>query len=198
MKTVVETCSKEIDIKGSKFISYIYSVNSIEKAKDILQHISSQHARATHVCYAYVLYNGESKFSDDGEPTYTAGKPIQESIEKNGLTNVLIATVRYFGGTKLGAGGLVRAYTKSASEVISVAKLKQLNVYNVYNVSVSYDILKSVQHNLNNINAVVKDMQYKDCVDMLVYVVTDTEDDFINICNKYNIDKQLKEKNYLM
>ena len=83
--------------------------------------MKKQHKKATHICYAYKITNGAEivKFSDDGEPSGTAGRPILGVIEKRGKTNVIVAVVRYFGGVKLGAGGLVRAYTKTASEVFA-------------------------------------------------------------------------------
>lgn len=107
----------EIEIKKSKFISYSFKVETLEEVKHILEEIKSKNKKATHVCYAYVISGTEflAKAFDDGEPSGTAGKPILSVIQKQNLTNVLVVVVRYFGGIKLGAGGLVRAYSKAAS-----------------------------------------------------------------------------------
>ena len=121
----------EYEIQKSRFISYGIALSSVQQAEEEIKKIESEHAQATHVCYAYVV-SGFEKCSDNGEPSGTAGKPILEVIKKNKLTNVLIVVVRYFGGIKLGAGGLVRAYSKSASLALNnnVGKLKEFCVFN--------------------------------------------------------------------
>lgn len=108
-----------IEIKKSKFICQRYDVSTKEECDNILSQIHQQHKKATHICYAYVLEN-TAKFSDDGEPSGTAGRPILGVIQKKHKTNVLVVVIRYFGGIKLGAGGLIRAYTKSASNIFDV------------------------------------------------------------------------------
>ena len=110
----------EIIIEKSKFITYSFDLFSTDKIKDILLELKKEHRKATHICFAYV-YKKEvvlEKCSDDGEPSGTAGLPILNVIKKKGLQNIMVVVVRYFGGKKLGAGGLVRAYTKSASFVL--------------------------------------------------------------------------------
>ena len=108
-----------IEIKKSKFYSYLYNVNSANDVAKTLENLKKEHKKATHICYAYKIVDGVEivKFSDDGEPSGTAGRPILNVIEKKNLKNVLICVVRYFGGIKLGAGGLVRAYSKCASSL---------------------------------------------------------------------------------
>lgn len=108
-----------IEIKKSKFYGYLYNVNSVKDVAKILEDLKKEHKKATHICYAYKIVDGVEiiKFSDDGEPSGTAGRPMLNVIEKKNLKNVLICVVRYFGGIKLGAGGLVRAYTKCASSL---------------------------------------------------------------------------------
>ena len=107
----------EIIEKKSKFITYAFSLNKEEDALKYLTDLREEHKKATHICYAY-NYFGHSKYSDDNEPSGTAGSPILNVIMKNNLNNTLIAVVRYFGGIKLGAGGLTRAYSNCASEII--------------------------------------------------------------------------------
>ena len=106
-----------LEIKKSKFIAYYYEVESVFEVAEILETLKKEHKKARHIPYAYKIDN-EIKKSDDKEPSGTSGMPILNIIEKNNLNHVLIAVVRYFGGTKLGAGGLIRAYSNSAKEVI--------------------------------------------------------------------------------
>ena len=110
----------ELIEKKSKFYGYVYVVKSAKEVEDIILALKKEHKKATHICYAYNISAEQvlAKAVDDGEPGGTAGKPIFNVIDKKGLKNVLIAVVRYFGGVKLGAGGLVRAYTKCASGAV--------------------------------------------------------------------------------
>ena len=105
------------EIKKSKFYSKLYKVTTKEQCDQIIEDLKKEHKKATHICYAYVLKN-TAKFCDDGEPSGTAGKPILNVIQKKNQSEIMIVVIRYFGGVKLGAGGLVRAYTKAASVAI--------------------------------------------------------------------------------
>ena len=113
----VESIYKE---KGSKFLSFLYPVSSVDEVKEYLTQLKKKYYDATHHCYAYIIgYDKETfRMNDDGEPSSTAGKPIYWQLQANDLTNVLLVVVRYFGGTLLGAGLLTRSYLKSAKEVI--------------------------------------------------------------------------------
>ena len=106
-----------LEIKKSKFIAYYYEVDTVNEIKEILETLKKEHKKAKHIPYAYKI-DQEIKKSDDKEPSGTSGMPILNIIETNNLNHVLIAVVRYFGGIKLGAGGLIRAYSNSAKEVI--------------------------------------------------------------------------------
>ena len=117
---------EELVIEKSKFISFAYSVATEQEVKNILENLKKEFFDATHICYAYDLMSGKQKCYDDGEPQGTSGKPILDCIQKQNLKNVLVAVVRYFGGIKLGAGGLVRAYSKSASLAIKSAGKKDI------------------------------------------------------------------------
>ena len=103
-------------IKKSRFITYYYEVNSVEEVESILNNLKQEHKKARHIPYAYKIDNNIKK-SDDKEPGGTAGLPIYTIIERNNLNNVLIVIVRYFGGIKLGAGGLLRAYSSGANNI---------------------------------------------------------------------------------
>ena len=111
----------ELEINKSRFIAYRLNLNSLEDVKPFLDGLKKEHKKARHVCYAYIYNNKvvSEKCSDDGEPGGTAGYPILNVIKKKNLTNVMVAVVRYFGGIKLGAGGLTRAYTKACAGVLN-------------------------------------------------------------------------------
>lgn len=109
--------NNEILIKKSKFLGFLYEISNLEEIKEILNNLKKEHKKATHICYAYKV-GVNAKYSDDGEPSGTAGKPIYNIIEKKNLNNILIVVIRYFGGIKLGAGGLFRAYSNCASELL--------------------------------------------------------------------------------
>lgn len=119
---VVETILKE---KGSKFLGYAYPVKNEEEIKQALESIKTDHPKATHHCYAYRLgLEGEDyRANDDGEPSGSAGLPIYNQILSSDLTNILVVVVRYYGGTKLGVGGLVKTYKESAKLTLEEAKV---------------------------------------------------------------------------
>lgn len=111
----------ELIINKSRFIALKYELESIDDVKLILEKLKKEHKKATHICYAYVYKKDivSEKCCDDGEPNGTAGYPILNVIKKKNLTNIMVVVVRYFGGIKLGAGGLTRAYTKVCAGVLS-------------------------------------------------------------------------------
>lgn len=109
--------SYTLEIKKSKFIALYYKIDSVDEVNDILQDLKKEHKKAKHFPYAYKIDNNIKK-SDDKEPSGTAGMPILNIIEKNNLNNCLIVVIRYFGGIKLGTGGLLRAYSNASKEVI--------------------------------------------------------------------------------
>lgn len=110
----------ELTISKSKFLAYLFDLSCLDEVKKHLEELKKEHKKAKHICYAYVYKNEiiSEKCSDDGEPGGTAGYPILNVIKKKNLTNVMVAVVRYFGGIKLGAGGLTRAYTKACAGVL--------------------------------------------------------------------------------
>lgn len=127
-KTIKDKNIAEIVEKKSKFIAQVFYIESKEEAEDIISEMKKEYYDARHNCYAYSVFNTEknevyTKYSDDGEPSGTAGVPILSVINGNNLVNVLIIVTRYFGGILLGTGGLVRAYKEAAEKVIDVSKL---------------------------------------------------------------------------
>lgn len=145
MKTIKNDCISEIEINKSRFITLLYKIKSVDEIKEKLDFVKSIYKDATHYCYAYII-NDNKKSSDDGEPGGTAGVPIMEVLLKNELNYILCVVVRYFGGIKLGAGGLVRAYSKSVSNSLNNNNITELiDGYNL-EISVSYEEQKKLDY----------------------------------------------------
>jgi len=150
MQTIKENSNSEIVIKNSRFICYLYKINDINDISIILNNLKLEHKDATHHCYAYII-NNIKKSSDDGEPGGTAGIPILKVLENNNLTNILAVVIRYFGGIKLGAGGLVRAYTKSITNTLSNDNIVSLiQGYNI-DIEFNYNQVKEIDYLLKDI-----------------------------------------------
>ena len=145
MYTISENTEKEIEIKKSRFISRIYRIHSLEEVDKILLGLKKEYKDATHYCYAYIL-DENKKCSDDNEPSGTAGIPILQVLEKNNLNYVLCVVIRYFGGIKLGAGGLVRAYTKSVTEGLKLCQKYELIPGYKIEINISYDEQKKLDY----------------------------------------------------
>jgi len=150
MQTIKNNVHNEIIIKNSRFICYLYKINNISDIHTYLTQIKDEYKDATHYCYAYILDN-QKKSSDDGEPGGTAGIPILKVLENNNLTNILAIVIRYFGGIKLGAGGLVRAYTKSITNTLSKDNISVLIPgYNI-DIIFNYNQVKEIDYLLRDI-----------------------------------------------
>lgn len=164
MYTIKKNVTTEIIINKSRFIGILMQVDNVEDINDILNNIKCEYKDATHYCYAYIIDNTK-RFNDNGEPGGTAGMPILNVIEQNNLNHVLIVVVRYFGGIKLGAGGLVRAYSKISSECIKQAKLAILEDGYLVSIKLNYNNIKDVDNLLKNEKIIDKsfmeDITYK-------------------------------------
>jgi len=155
--------SHEIKVKGSRFIASVAPIDSEEKAKRFVEEISRKYFDATHNCYAYRVGHGDGaifRFSDAGEPFGTAGRPILEAIESRDLTNVVVVVSRYFGGTKLGTGGLVRAYKESAVAVLDKVGLITAFLTDDFALSFPYGLTKEVRQLLGKYDARVLSEEY--------------------------------------
>ncbi len=124
MYIINKNVENELVIKKSKFITKLYYLDDIDKVEEIINNLKKEYKKATHITYAYII-NGKEKAFDDGEPNNTAGRPILNVLKKKNVTNILAIVIRYFGGIKLGAGGLVRAYTKSVSMAFKLIDIKE-------------------------------------------------------------------------
>ncbi len=123
-KILLQASSAEIEVKKSRFLAHLVSVGNVQDIKKFVHESRQNHPRARHVCYAYVLKNGQSGSNDDGEPHGTAGRPLLEILNHSDLIDVCVLVIRYFGGTLLGKGGLARAYKDAAKEALAKAQMQ--------------------------------------------------------------------------
>lgn len=173
---VLKTCGQgEVIEKKSRFIAYIESVKTQEEAFSFVEKVKKQNYDAKHNCYAFSvgLDNSEIRFSDDGEPQGTAGKPILDVITNSKLCNVCIVVTRYFGGTLLGTGGLIRAYTKASKLALQNSTTHIIQRLNVINIITSYTDLAKIQFVLNKNELEIVDITYEDEVKITTNIPID-------------------------
>ncbi|AXU70832.1 TPA: YigZ family protein [Clostridioides difficile] len=170
-RTLHEFGTNEITIEKSVFIGYAKPIKSEEEALEFINEIKKKHKDATHNVWAYTVGKNMNiqRYSDDGEPQGTAGIPTLEVIKKEDLRDVAVVVTRYFGGTKLGAGGLVRAYTKGAKLGLEAGKIIYKVMYQEVKVKIDYTQLGKVQNELMNLGYFIKDTVYEDNVEIVVY-----------------------------
>jgi uncharacterized YigZ family protein len=170
--TVAGRGDHEIVIEKSRFISHIARVETEDAAQAFIQEIKKKHKDATHNCSAYMIgeQNQIQKALDDGEPSGTAGVPILEVLKKKELKDTAVVVTRYFGGIKLGAGGLIRAYSKATSEGINATGVVIRKLMRVISTTVDYTWLGKLENELRSSIYQIKEIQYLDQVNILVYV----------------------------
>lgn len=153
-KTISEKYYGEYKEKGSKFLAYLYPFDTDEKLDEVLAEIKSLHPKARHFCYAYeVGLSGDIyRITDDGEPSGTAGKPIYGQIKSHELSDIICVVVRYFGGTKLGATGLIKAYKQATIEAIQNAEIISRYIYDFFELTIEYDHVGVVINELKSLN----------------------------------------------
>ena len=190
MYSLSNNIENTIEIKKSKFITKLYKVNDINEINTILESINKIYKDSTHTCYAYILENTE-KCSDDGEPSGTAGLPILNILKKNNLNNTLAIVIRYFGGIKLGAGGLVRAYSNSVIETLKLtSKIKLIYGYLV-EIEFQYNQIKLIDYILNK--KTIIDKIYNNNIIYKFYLKED-ELHFLSELKKISINTIIKNK----
>lgn len=161
MKIISSNVVTEYEIKNSRFITLLYRIDDNFNLDDYLDVVKKSYPKATHYCYAYRTISSQKSY-DDGEPSGTAGIPMLNVLIKEDLMNILAITVRYFGGIKLGAGGLVRAYTKSLTTALSMVKTKELIDGYLIKITINYDMQKQLDYLLKAYNVITK--EYNDNV----------------------------------
>ncbi len=160
MKTIINDVTTEIDVKNSRFITKLIRISNLESINTYLEQAKTEYPKATHYCYAFRTLNTQ-KSSDDGEPGGTAGLPMLNVLIKEDLVNVLAITIRYFGGIKLGAGGLVRAYTKSLTNTLENTETKELIEGYLIKIETDYENTKQLDYILKDNNIINKEFNEK-------------------------------------
>lgn len=163
----------EINIQKSRFIAHISRAESESAAQEFIQSIKKKHWDATHNCSAYLIgeHDQIQKANDDGEPSGTAGVPILEVLKKRHLKDTVVVVTRYFGGIKLGAGGLIRAYGKATSEGLGAAGIVERRLMQIVHVKIDYTWLGKIEKELRaSADYQIKEIHYLDMVEIEVYV----------------------------
>jgi len=171
-RTISSSGAGEIKVLGSRFIARAIPVNSGMEAEEVLSRLRREFHDATHHCFAYRLgtQGDQFRFSDDGEPNGTAGRPILGAIQKNGLTNVLVVVIRSFGGTKLGTGGLSRAYADSAQLALGKGMVQVCYETDSIRVTFPHDQTGNVMHVVSKERVRIVDTQYDEEVHLLLTI----------------------------
>lgn len=192
MKTI-EDSNYTIVINKSKFICELLYINNQDEIDSKLKDIKHKYKGATHYCYAYI-YDNNKRFNDDGEPGGTAGMPILNVLENNNLNHVLCVVIRYFGGIKLGAGGLVRAYTKSVTSCLENTKIIDKKECQLIKITFSYDKVKIIDKIIN------KNILLKEFENNITYTIAISKDEVKNILKlleNYIINLEILDDNYI-
>jgi uncharacterized YigZ family protein len=171
---------REIVIQKSRFIAQVKRAQSEEEAKDFIQEIKKKHWNATHNCAAYVISegNGVQKANDDGEPGGTAGIPMLEVLLKRDIRDTVVVVTRYFGGTKLGAGGLIRAYGRAAAVGVEAAVVVRRSLMRTMTAGFDYTWLGKIENELAGTHYTAKETRYTEKVEMDILVPFGEEDGF--------------------
>ena len=175
MYRLKEDLMEEIEIKKSRFLCYLHRCECEEEAKAFVQQIKKAHPSARHACYAFVIgeHNELQRSNDDGEPAGTAGVPMLECLTQRNVQDIVAVTVRYFGGIKLGAGGLIRAYAKSVTNALDHATLTKKQLMQIYRITFSYDLIGKIDYFFRSENI---DVIYKDYQEKVIYEFASSKD----------------------
>lgn len=200
-KTIARRCETRFIEKKSEFIGYLCPVQTEEQAVAFIEKIRAMHRKATHNCYAYILReNNSARHSDDGEPGGTAGVPIYEVLRKEGLTDVCCVVTRYFGGVLLGAGGLVRAYTKGAKDAVDAAQIKCMAEAVKLAVTVDYGLYGRLAQVFADFDARVEDERFADNVRIVLHIRAENSqkltDKLVDVCNGAVSVEEIEKLNF--
>ena len=200
-KTIARRCEARFIEKKSEFIGYLCPVQTEEQAVAFIEEIRAMHRKATHNCYAYILReNNAARHSDDGEPGGTAGVPIYEVLRKEGLTDVCCVVTRYFGGVLLGAGGLVRAYTKGAKDAVDAAQIKCMAEAVKLAVTVDYGLYGRLAQVFADFDARIEDERFADNVRILLHIRAENSqkltDKLVDVCNGAVSVEEIEKLNF--
>lgn len=171
----------EIVISKSRFLTYVERVETEEEAILFIDKIKKMHASATHNCSCYMIgeHDQIQKANDDGEPSGTAGVPMLEVLKKQGLKDTVIVVTRYFGGIKLGGGGLIRAYSKATSEGIAAAQVVERKLHYLMKIGIDYVWLGKLENEIRGSHYSLHDIQYAENVEIYVHILKEEAQNFI-------------------
>ncbi len=188
MKIILNSAETEIEVKKSKFICNIKPVKDETEAQNFIRDIKKKHHKATHNVPVYLigLKHEIQRYSDDGEPTGTAGLPVLRMLMTEGVSNISLVITRYFGGIKLGKGGLVRAYTQSAKTALQAAGISELRKFFLVSFSLDYSYQAKFEHEIKVFEHYIKDVTYSDKVKFEVYVPERQEESLSKILTDLN------------
>lgn len=168
----------EFTEKRSRFIGHIWPVETEEQAQAYIRTMKKRYYDARHNCWCYIIRNGAERYSDDGEPQGTAGIPMLEVLRRQNMTNCVCVVTRYFGGVLLGAGGLLRAYTKSAGDALAAAGTSVVRPWSCMDVPCSYSGAERLKTECTAMGGIVEDVEYSSSVTLKVLIPAETEADF--------------------
>ncbi|WP_455936705.1 YigZ family protein [Gemella morbillorum] len=178
--TIKENSYDEFVEKKSTFITHLVRVTSEEEAREFIQKMKKKHYDATHVCSCYIVgdNNEITRANDDGEPSGTAGAPMLDVLVKNEIKNVCATVIRYFGGTKLGTGGLVRAYGGGVINALKNATLVERKDALEIRLELDYSLNGKIEYEIEKINFIVNNLEYTDKIIYTIYVMEEDYDSF--------------------
>jgi uncharacterized YigZ family protein len=178
--TVKQAGEHEIIIQKSRFIAHVKRTESELEAQEFIQTLKKKYWDATHNCSAYLIgeHDQIQKANDDGEPSGTAGVPILEVLKKRKLKDTVVVVTRYFGGIKLGAGGLIRAYGKATSEGLDAVGIVERKLMQVFHVKIDYTWLGKIENELRSSIFILKNIQYLENVEIEVFVEEEKQQAF--------------------
>ncbi len=171
-KTIHKNSESIIEIKKSKFIGKAFKCNSEEKAVEIIGKVNKEYYDATHTAYAYIIGKNAKiqKFNDDGEPSGTAGLPILNYLKNEDLKNILVTVTRYYGGTKLGKGGLIRAYSSSTRKAVANNLIVAKKIVIETEINISYNQFGGIENILQNENIIIIEKDFKEDVSIKILI----------------------------
>lgn len=173
-----EAGEAEFTEKRSSFLGHVRMVETEEEAKEFIAQMKKKYYDARHNCWCYVIRNGAERYGDDGEPQGTAGIPMLEVLHRRNITNCVCVVTRYFGGVLLGAGGLLRAYTKSASDALDAAGTAVVRQWACMDVPCSYSGAERLKLEIQSLGGIVADMEYSSSVTIKALVPSEDEESF--------------------
>ncbi|KRK93544.1 YigZ family protein [Companilactobacillus futsaii] len=195
-KTIAQTGSHEKDIKKSRFIAHVAQVFSEDEANDFIKKIRQQESGATHNCTAFIVKENVliERMSDDGEPSGTAGSPILNVLQQQELQNVAVVVTRYFGGIKLGAGGLIRAYSSTTAEAVKEIGLVENRIQQGFELTIPYHLFDKFDNYAKNEKINLENKQFTTDIKCEIYLDLNVVDQAVqNIKDLFQNQIQLKE-----